>query len=136
MVYWKKIGFEIDLIRGDQPGAPLADKDWDLCYQRVRMEEPLLELWPLLANDTSFDMNRLGMFPDWMRQELINLDYASSFLDAQTRLATIHKHIAAEAFLIPLWEVDDFAVWRKSIVGTPDEPMSTYQNVERWIVRP
>jgi len=136
MVYWQKIGFEIDLIRGDQPGAPLTEKDWDLCYQRVRMEEPLLELWPLLANDNSFDMNRLGMFPDWMRQELINLDYASSFLDAQTRLATIHKHIAAEAFLIPLWEVDDFAVWKKSVIGTPDRPMSTYQNVERWIVRP
>jgi ABC-type transport system substrate-binding protein len=136
MVYWQKIGFEIDLIRGDQSGTPLSEKDWDLCYQRVRMEEPLLELWPLLANDNSFDMNRLGMFPDWMRQELINLDYASSFLDAQTRLATIHKHIAAEAFLIPLWEVDDFAVWRKSVIGTPDRPMSTYQNVERWIVRP
>lgn len=26
------------------------------------------------------------MFPDWMRQELINLDYASSFQDAQDSL--------------------------------------------------
>ncbi len=136
MIYWQKIGFEIDLIKGDQPGEPLKDEEWDMCYRRVRMEEPLLELWPLLANDSSLDMNRLGMFPDWMRQELINLDYSSSFQDAQSRLFTIHNHIAAEAFLIPLWEVDDFAVWRKSIIGTPDRPMSTYQNVERWIVRP
>jgi|GEM_PF-425499 len=136
MIYWQKIGFEIDLIKGDQPGEPLKDADWDMCYRRVRMEEPLLELWPLLANDNSLDMNRLGMFPDWMRQELINLDYASSFQDAQSRLFTIHNHIAAEAFLIPLWEVDDFAVWRKTILGTPDRPLSTYQNVERWMVRP
>ena len=136
MVYWQKIGFEIDLIKGDQPGQPLGDSDWDFCYRRVRMEEPLLELWPLLANDSSLDMKRLGMFPDWMRQELINLDYASSFQDAQSRLFTMHNHIAAEAFLIPLWEVDDFAVWRKTVLGTPDRPLSTYQNVERWIVRP
>lgn len=136
MLYWQKIGFEVDLIKGDQPGEPLTDGEWDMCYRRVRMEEPLLELWPLLANDSSLDMNRLGMFPDWMRQELINLDYASSFQDAQTRLFTIHNHISAEAFLIPLWEVDDFAVWRKSIIGIPERPLSTYQNVERWIVRP
>ena len=136
MFYWQKIGFEVDLIKGDQPGDALTDSEWDMCYRRVRMEEPLLELWPLLANDNSLDMNRLGMFPDWMRQELINLDYASSFQDAQTRLFTIHNHISAEAFLIPLWEVDDFAVWRKSIIGTPERPLSTYQNVERWIVRP
>lgn len=136
MLYWQKIGFEVDLVRGDQPGEPLTDGEWDMCYRRVRMEEPLLELWPLLANDNSLDMNRLGMFPDWMRQELINLDYASSFQDAQTRLFTIHNHISAEAFLIPLWEVDDFAVWRKSVIGMPDRPLSSYQNVERWIVRP
>lgn len=136
MLYWQKIGFEVDLVKGDQPGEPLTDSEWDMCYRRVRMEEPLLELWPLLANDNSLEMSRLGMFPDWMRQELINLDYASSFQDAQTRLFTIHNHIAAEAFLIPLWEVDDFAVWRKSIIGMPERPLSTYQNVERWIVRP
>jgi ABC-type transport system substrate-binding protein len=136
MVYWQRIGFEIDLIQGDQSGDPLPDGEWDMCYRRVRMEEPLLELWPLLSGDTSLDMNRLGIFPDWMRQELINLDYASSFLDAQQRLFTIHNHIAAEAFLIPLWEVDDFAVVRKTVTGMPPRPMSTYHNVERWIVRP
>jgi len=136
MIYWQKIGFEIDLIRGDQSGESLTDSDWDMCYRQVRMEEPLLELWPLLSNDTSLDMNRLGLFPDWMRQELIGLDYAGSFLDARDRLHLIHSRIAAQAFVIPLWEVDDFAVWRKSVLGTPDSPVSVYQNVERWIVRP
>ena len=134
--YWKKILFEIDLIPGDQLGAPLQDADWDLCYRRIRMEEPLLELWPLLTNDPSFDINRLKLFPDWMRQELVNLDYSASFVDAQDRLYTIHRHLAAEAFIIPLWEVDEFAVWKKSTLGIPEKPMSPYQNVERWIVRP
>ena len=136
VVYWARIGFEIDLIQGGQAGAKLQDQDWDLCYRRIRMEEPLLEIWSLLTNDSTFDMNRLQLFPDWMRQELVNLDYAASFTDAQERLFIIHRHMAAEAFIIPLWEVDEFAVWKKSTLGTPERPMSPYQNVERWIVRP
>ncbi|MFN9719509.1 MAG: ABC transporter substrate-binding protein [Planctomycetota bacterium] len=136
MVYWKKINFDIELIRGDQSGEMLKDDQWDMCYRRVRMEEPLLEIWPLLANSDSPDMSRLALFPDWMRQELVGLDYASSFLDAQQRLFTLHNHIAEEAFLIPLWEVDQFAAVRKTVVGVPQRPMSTYQNVERWIIRP
>jgi hypothetical protein len=135
-VYWRRIGVEIELIPGAQSGTPLADDAWDLCYRRVRMEEPLLELWPLLSNDSSFDMNRLKLFPDWMRQELVNLDYSSSFVDAQDRLFTIHRHMSAQAFIIPLWEVDEFAVWKKSMLGIPERPMTSYQNVERWIVRP
>jgi ABC-type transport system substrate-binding protein len=135
-LYWGKIGVDIDLIPGNQSGSPLKDDDWDLCYRRVRMEEPLLELWPLLSNDMSFDMNRLKLFPDWMRQELVNLDYSSSFADAQDRLFTIHRHMSAQAFLIPLWEVDEFAVWRKRTLGIPERPMSPWQNAERWIVRP
>jgi ABC-type transport system substrate-binding protein len=136
VAYWQKIGFEIDLIKGDREGQPLADTEWDLCYRQLRMEEPLLELWPVLTNDPTLDMKRLQLFPDWMRQELVGLDYAASFVDAQEKLFRIHNHIAAQAFLIPLWEVDDYAAFRKNVSGLPPKLMSTYHNVERWIIRP
>lgn len=136
VTYWQKIGFEIDVIKGDREGQPLADTEWDLCYRQLRMEEPLLELWPVLTNDPTLDMKRLQLFPDWMRQELVGLDYAASFVDAQEKLFRIHNHIAAQAFLIPLWEVDDYAVFRKNVSGLPPKLMSTYHNVERWIIRP
>lgn len=134
--YWEKIGFEIDLIAGDREGEPLEDDQWDLCYRRLRMEEPLLELWSLIANDPNFDVARLAPFPDWMRQELIGLDYATSFVDAQEKLHRIHRHIAAQAFVIPLWEVDEFAAFRSNVAGVPEELMSVYHNAERWIIRP
>ncbi|MEY3176435.1 MAG: hypothetical protein RLZZ436_4349, partial [Planctomycetota bacterium] len=133
VTYWQKIGFEIDVIKGDREGQPLPDTEWDLCYRQLRMEEPLLELWPVLTNDPTLDMKRLQLFPDWMRQELVGLDYAASFVDAQEKLFRIHNHIAAQAFLIPLWEVDDYAVFRKNVSGLPPKLMSTYHNVERWI---
>jgi hypothetical protein len=100
------------------------------------MEEPLLELWPVLTSDPTFNMERLGVFPDWMRQELVGLDYATSFVDAQQKLFRIHNHIAAQAFLIPLWEVDEYAVFRKNVTGVPARLMSVYHNTERWIIRP
>jgi ABC-type transport system substrate-binding protein len=136
VTYWQKIGFEVDVIKSDREGQPLADTEWDLCYRQLRMEEPLLELWPVLTNDPTLDMKRLQLFPDWMRQELVGLDYAASFVDAQEKLFRIHNHIAAQAFLIPLWEVDDYAVFRKNVFGLPPKLMSTYHNVERWIIRP
>ncbi|MCA9034465.1 MAG: hypothetical protein KDA91_05005 [Planctomycetaceae bacterium] len=136
LVYWKKIGLDVKLIVGNEHGDPLPDTEWDLMYRRARMEEPLLDLWPLITNDTSFDIRRLDPFPDWMRQEVINLDYASSFLEAQNRLFTIHRHIAAQAFIIPLWEIDEYMVFQKSVSGFSENPVSTYQNAEHWTVRP
>ncbi|MCA9060839.1 MAG: hypothetical protein KDA85_20140, partial [Planctomycetaceae bacterium] len=136
LVYWQKIGIDIQLVAGDSAGDDLADDQWDLMYRRVRLEEPLLELWPLITNSEDMDLNRLTPYPDWMRQELINLDFSSSFVEAQSRLSTSHRHIAAQAFLIPLWEVDEYAAFQKSVGGVPAKLMSTYQDVERWVIRP
>lgn len=134
--YWRKIQFEVDIIPGDQAGNPLPDTEWDLMYRTVRMEEPLFDLWQVMTNDTTFDVRRLDAFPDWMRQELINLDYAPSFVDAQAKLFTIHRHMAAQAFLIPLWEFDEFAAFQKDVSGYSSRPVTPYQNVERWLIKP
>lgn len=134
---WGKLGYEIDLIPGDKPGEKLGDDEWDMMYRSVRMQEPLLDLWELLLTDTEFDVDKLSGYPDWMRQELINLDYATSFIDAQERLFLIHRHMAAQAFLIPLWELDDFvALQRRNIAGFTARPLSVYHDVERWLVKP
>ena len=134
---WQKLGYDIELIPGDQSGETLGEDDWDMMYRQVRMQEPLLDLWELLLTDTEFDVDKLSGYPDWMRQELINLDYATSFVDAQQRLFLIHRHMAAQAFIIPLWELDDFvALQRRNIAGFAARPLSVYHDVERWLVKP
>jgi ABC-type transport system substrate-binding protein len=136
VAYWQKINLDVEIISGDRQGEPLNGDEWDLMYRRVKMHEPLLDLWPTLTSDTTFDITRLNQFPDWMRQEVIGLDYAGSFVEAQERLLTMHRHMTAQAFVIPLWEIDDFGVFQNSVGGFPDRPLSVYQNVERWTVRP
>lgn len=133
---WKLLGFDIELIRADTEGEAVGDDGWDLMYRVTRVEEPLLDLWPLLLTDNKFDVDRLSAFPDWMRQELINLDYSTSFQDAQERMFTIHRHMAAQAFLIPLWELDDFVVFQRNLSGFEGRPLRLYDGVERWMVKP
>jgi hypothetical protein len=100
------------------------------------MEEPLLDLWPVLLTDQSLDVNLLDGYPDWMRQDLTRLDYAGSFRVAQNQLFRLQKHIASQAFLIPLWEVDQFIAFRSNVTGYRDRPLSVYDNVQRWVVKP
>ncbi|MCA9049174.1 MAG: hypothetical protein KDA89_10630 [Planctomycetaceae bacterium] len=133
---WKLLGFEVELVPANTASNPAGNGDWDLMYRVIRMQEPLLDLWSLLLTDDRFDVDRLSGYPDWMRQELINLDYASSFIDAQDKLFTIHRHIAAQAFLIPLWELDDFAAFQRNVTGFEARPLSVYQGIERWQVKP
>lgn len=133
---WKALKFDIELLPGGKPGQPLADDAWDVMYRVVRMEEPLLDLWPLMLTDENLDVSRLETYPDWMRQELINLDYATSFPDARTKLFQIHRHMSAQAFIVPLWELDDYIAFQRSVSGFESRPLSVYQNVEKWQVIP
>lgn len=133
---WTALQFDIELIPGGQPGKPLADDEWDVMYRVTRMEEPLLDLWPLMLTDEELDVSRLETYPDWMRQELINLDYATSFPDARAKLFKIHRHMSAQAFIVPLWELDDYIAFQRSVSGFESRPLSVYQNVEKWQVIP
>lgn len=133
---WQALQFDVELIPGGKPGEPLADDEWDVMYRIVRMEEPLLDLWPLMLTDEELDVSRLESYPDWMRQELINLDYATSFPDAREKLFQIHRHMSAQAFVVPLWELDDYIAFQRSVSGFESRPLSVYQNVEKWQVIP
>jgi hypothetical protein len=102
----------------------------------VQLEEPVAELWPLLTLEPTARIEGLAFLPDWLRQELIELDRAGDWKTAVSRLHALHAHLAAEALLIPLWEVDDFVVLRRTIRGLPEPPMHVYQDIEQWIARP
>lgn len=136
LIRWKALGFDIEMVAADKAGEKLADDGWDFMYRTVRMQEPLLDLWSLMLTDDNFDVTRLASYPDWMRQELINLDYATSFIDAQKRLFVIHRHMAAQAFIVPLWELRDFVAFQRNVSGFEGQPLTVYQNIERWQVKP
>jgi len=132
--FWGRIGIQVRLVVQEQTDETVPK--WDMMYRRVQMEEPLLDLWPVLLTDQSLNVNLLDGYPDWMRQDLTRLDYAGSFQVAQNQLFRLQKHIDSQAFLIPLWEVDQFIAFRSNVTGYRDRPLSVYDNVQRWVVKP
>ena len=132
--FWGRIGIQMQLITAD--GSEMALPDWDIMYRRVSVEEPLLDLWSVLLTDNSLDVNLLRGYPDWLRQDLTRLDYAGSFRVARDSLFRMQRNIAAQAFLVPLWEVDQFIAFGRNVTGYREQPMSVYDNVQRWVVKP
>lgn len=138
---WSDIGISVRLV--DAPTyvkngtGPDPEIDWDIVYRKVRMTEPITDLWPFLTFEPYARVEALMFLPDWLRQELIELDAAVDWDSAVTRLHKLNRHLTAQFVLIPLWEVDDAMVFRKqSIRGLPERPVHPYQDVERWIVEP
>ena len=129
--HWGAAGIRVKLLTADDEST-----EWDIVYRIVRMTEPAMQLWPLLTLEPTARVESLAFLPDWLRQELIELDRVGDWKSAVSKLNELHAHLAAEAVLIPLWELDDFVVYRNTIRGYPTPPLHPYQHIERWTVKP
>lgn len=127
---WKRIGIEVEILEADDPN-PGA---WDLAYRSHQMFEPAVELWPALTAATRARIADLAPFPDWLSQELIQLDRTSDQSRSIEALHSLHDHLWTDAAMIPLWEVDRFIVFRKNVRGFVERPMHEYDKVDRWVV--
>jgi tetratricopeptide (TPR) repeat protein len=132
---WKRVGIRVELVAGD--ASATGGAKWDVAYRTLRMEEPLVELWPFLTVDAGPRLESIRHLPDWMREEILGLDNAADWKSAVNRLQQLQAHLYAEVECIPLWEVDDTLILRKNIRDFPPVKfVHTYQDVERWIVQP
>jgi tetratricopeptide (TPR) repeat protein len=129
---WNRFGIKVTLVPDDQP----TPENWDILYRTVRMTEPVADLWPFLTMKPSARVDDLEHLPDWLRQQLIELEQAVDFRSAVQQLRELHFRLNELVYLIPLWEVDDVIVIRRNIQGFPQQIVSPYQNVERWFVGP
>ena len=132
---WKRVGLEVTLL---DSAAQASDDgtDWDLAYRTLHMTEPIVELWPFLTMQPVARVADLMYLPDWLRQELINLDRAENFQLALKVLQRLHRNIQEQVLVLPLWEVDEVMVLPRNIEGFPQKPLSPYQGLERWVIQP
>ena len=129
---WKRVGIEVQLA--DSASVDAA-KDWDLVYRTLQMTEPVVELWPFLTMQPVARVVDLMYLPDWLRQELIDLDRAENFQAAVTVLHRLHRHIQEQVLMLPLWEIDEVMIIPRNIRGFPLAPLSPYQGLERWTIQ-
>ena len=100
------------------------------------MTEPVTELWPFLTMKPDARVEDLEHLPDWLRQQLIELEQSVDFNTSVDMLRGLHFRLNELVHVVPLWEVDDVIVVRKNIQGFPRRLIHPYQNVEQWKVTP
>ncbi len=132
---WKRVGIDVQLVDPPKDKSTDGPADWDLAYRTLHMTEPVVELWPFLTMQPRARVADLMYLPDWLRQELIDLDRSENFQVAVTVLQRLHRHIQEQVLMIPLWEVDEVMIVPRNIRGYPLTPLSPYHGVERWTVQ-
>ncbi|MCA9079808.1 MAG: hypothetical protein KDA58_04585 [Planctomycetaceae bacterium] len=129
---WNRIGIPVEVIEGTQP----APEDWDMMFRSIQLVEPIVQIWPFLTISERAQLSDLDHYPDWLKQELVELDRTSDQSRAMTKMQELHRHLWDDAANIPLWELDQFRVVRKTIVGFPPRAMHCYDGIEQWVCQP
>lgn len=127
---WRKLGLDIEVIAAD--GAP--PERWDILYRTLQMSEPLVEMWPFLTFQPQARLQSLNIYPDWLKQELVQLDRTSDQSRAILGLQQLHRKLWDDSAYISLWELDQFLVLRKNVTGFPQRPVHCYDRIDRWSV--
>lgn len=129
--HWRRIGLTVQLI--DAPDS--SPDQWDLAYRTTKVVEPLTELWPLLTLQSRTDVESLRPLPERMRRQLLELERSNDWTSATNLLHRVESELLVESRFIPLWEVDDFFVTRRHLIGLPSRLMHAYHDVERWTLQ-
>jgi len=124
---WTTIGVPTTTraLRADQSIPP--DDDWDFLYLEATMEEPLTDILKLfgssgIAGETSAVLD----------QTLNNLSNANSWRGASNNLRRLHRQVAVEMAVIPLYQVKEHYAFRNTVAGVGRELIHLYQHIERW----
>jgi ABC-type transport system substrate-binding protein len=112
------------------PGASSRPADdVDLIYAELAMWEPLVDARRVLGEDGLC----AGCSPA-MSLALRQLADAADWQQARTRLRQIHRLAFQDTAVLPLWQLSDHFAYREDLKAVGSEPVSLYENVERWTI--
>jgi tetratricopeptide (TPR) repeat protein len=123
----KRMNIEVELrpIAGPMPSK--VPDDVDLMYAELPMWEPLVDARRLLGED-----GMTGGCSPYMKLALRQLDEAVDWREARECLHRIHRLAYNDTAIVPLWQLVDHFVYRDSLRGVAERPVSFYQSVEQW----
>lgn len=124
---WKRAGIAVRFMTPD-------DDRWDLAYRRVSLTDPWAELWPLATHSRTAAVVPLLALKQSVRQRFLDTEQATSWDAASRMLVRLQADLAQEAWMAPLWEVEQFWVGRRNLSELPERPLHPFDQVERWIV--
>jgi ABC-type transport system substrate-binding protein len=111
------------------PAGQIAGDSYDLLYQELVMQEPIVDAWRLLGPG-----GMTGQCSAAMLLALRSLEVAKDLKQATLRLEQVHRVAAAELPVIPLWQLVNHFAYHKSVKGVPQRPYHLYQGIQQWQV--
>ena len=126
------IGLKISLVEFD-PAAPVSPLTADLRYVSLTMRDPVFDTMSFLTRDNP----SLGEHASpLLRQLLVDLVEVPNLSTARELLPKLHRLIFEDVAIIPLWQMKSRLAISERVFGAMESPISTYEKVIDWSVRP
>lgn len=115
-------------LREIEPGMTVpSDGNYDLVYLEMTMQEPLVDAARLLSPD-----GIVGEASPYMTLALVQLARAINWQDARQILQRIHRLTDEDMSVIPLWQMNEYFAYHRSLKGMNASPVLLYESVENW----
>lgn len=128
--HWKRVGIEVKLLEWSPGEAALGADEYDLLYAQLAMWDPLVDARRLLGAGQLADAGS-----PYLNLALRELDTATGSKEIRLRLHAIHRLVADELAVLPLWQLPEHFAYRRELSEVGEKPLTLYQNVERWQIR-
>ncbi|MDG1874473.1 MAG: ABC transporter substrate-binding protein [Mariniblastus sp.] len=124
---WSDVGIETE-TKKLKPGQSIpTDDEWDFVYLEVTVEEPLADASKLIG--LSGFANKVSA-P--IEQTLQKLSYSESWRDTCSKLRTLHRQVAVDLSVLPLWQVKEHYAFRGTVKEIGRDLIHMYQHIDRW----
>ncbi|MDI9444491.1 MAG: hypothetical protein QM844_10025, partial [Planctomycetota bacterium] len=127
----KIVGIVLELRELGDAAPERIPADVDLLYAELAMWEPIVDAERLLGEG-----GLAGEASPYMRQALLRLRQSVDWPTVGRQLREIHRIAHAEASIIPLWQMTDHFAHTDRLEGIGPSPVTLYQDIENWQIRP
>jgi hypothetical protein len=124
---WSDIGVKTVTRELNNGESFPPDDDWDFLYAEVTVEEPMSDAAKIIG---SRGLAKSVSAP--VEQTLRILSYSESWQSACSALRRLHRQVAVDLSVIPLWQVKEHYAFRTTVREIGRDLIHLYQHVDRW----
>ncbi|MEM9943932.1 MAG: ABC transporter substrate-binding protein [Planctomycetota bacterium] len=124
---WAELGVNASTRKLAKGETVPPDEDWDFLYLEATIEEPLADATKLIG-----PRGFAKQISAPIEQSLRLLSNADSWQGTCSTLRRLHRQIAIDLSVIPLWQLREHYAYRTTVRQIGRDLIHLYQNVDRW----
>lgn len=129
--YFKRLGLPCELKTVSAEATDPEVVEVDLLYVEVQVAEPLVDV-PRMFDRYIPNVHQTQYFQLALRQ----LGQSRNWQEVRERFWSLHRLAHDDLLIMPLFQLQDYFVYRRSLGGIGYQPMTLFQQVERWDLAP